>query len=256
MEKTEKHSTEHFRALRLFHYTKDYETLMEIIKNGLRCSLLYEKIPNPVILKDKKVETKRGDKLAYMVKCACMCDTPLSKVRSHVEIYGKYAIGFSSKKLDKTIAMPVIYSNADISGIDNDSERSEFYRSNWGITRRVKMVNGKFVKDGVDLDNVYFMDENEWRFFPVKDASKPSLHWYNNEDELQNMLKDEQKKVKYTKNDYIKFDILDDVEYIILEDKEDYARFLEDIKKDKKYEKRLEDILPKVLFYESLKRDL
>jgi hypothetical protein len=191
-----------------------------------------------------------------MVKCACLCDTPLSKVRSHVDIYGQYAIGFSFRKLDKMIAMPVIYSNVDISGVYDDSRRAEFYRSNWGITRRVKMVNGKFVKGDVTHRNMFFMEENEWRLFPVKDKGETCLHWYNKEEELQNVFRDEKEKVKYTKNDYIKFNLLDDVEYIILANKKDYERFLVDIKKDKRYEKKLEKILPKILFYDSLKRDL
>jgi hypothetical protein len=59
MGKTEKQSTEHSRSLRLFHYTPKYENLMDIINNGLLCSLLYEKIPNPVILKNNKLAKKK-----------------------------------------------------------------------------------------------------------------------------------------------------------------------------------------------------
>ena len=238
---------EGIRSKRLFHYTKDYATLQEIIDKGLRCSLLYEKIPYSEVSKDK---------LAYQVRCACLCDIPLSKVGSHVSTYGRYAIGLKSRSIGEKTAVPVFYSNEEISGLSTKDEQQVFYRTYSDITRRLKKVHGKFQRkrDEKKAPSIDFIRECEWRFFP--DNAKVDILWYRTEKEIFDYTDDIKAKTKYKKSDYIPIDIDKDVEYIILGNHDDYKLLLSYLKQHKKYKSLLEIILPKVLLYDRLRFDL
>lgn len=220
----------------LFHFTNTFDTLLKILENGLRYSLLYEKIPNK--------------KLAYFTYCACLCDIPLSMVGNHVSTYGHYAIGLRRRSDIVQKASPVFY-------VKDDVYKKRFpiklYKENFFITRRLKPIIGKFIKGGKTYPRVRFYDEKEWRIFP--NNSKDSfleIRKYRNENDLQMILQEYQQG--NTIYQFEKFDIINDLEYIILSKEAEAKDFLAFI--NSRYPSGKEEILPKVLYYDRIKSDL
>lgn len=217
----------------LFHFTNSLENLLGILEKGLKYSLLYEKIPT--------------HKMAYFTKCACLCDIPLSLISKHVSTYGKYAIGVRRGSKIAKKAVPVFYVKDSIC---NGGKPIDFYNNNRLITCRLKPLKGKFIKGGMKYSRIRFYDEKEWRIYP--DDNIMYIQKYKNEDELQVMLQEYQSKEE--KSLYEKFDIVNDLEYIILSDENDLGNLLSFLKKHSP--SYIDFILPKVLFYNRIKYDL
>lgn len=222
----------------LFHFTDSYGTLLKILENGLKYSLLYEKIP------DKN--------LAYFTYCACLCDIPLSMVGNHVSTYGRYAIGIKRGSPIAQKASPVFYIKEGVYSKRKTIELCKEYKDNFFITRRLKPILGKFIKGDRTYQRVRFYDEKEWRIFPNdgKDTFL-EIEKYKNENDLQNKLKVYQKNEKNYPP--AKFDIVEDLEYIILSKESEVKDFLAFI--NDKFPSRKEDILPKLLYYNRIKSD-
>lgn len=222
----------------LFHFTNTFDTLLKILENGLRYSLLYEKIPNK--------------NLAYFTYCACLCDIPLSMVGNHVSTYGRYAIGIRRKSPIAQKASPVFYVKEGVYSKKNTMELCKEYKDNFFITRRLKPIMGKFIKGDSIYPRVRFYDEKEWRIFPSNgNDTFLEIEKYKNEIDLQNKLQAYQQNVK--EYSFEKFDIVEDLEYIILSKEnelKDFSAFI-----NAKFPAHKEDILPKLLYYNRIESD-
>lgn len=88
----------------LFHFTRKFDGLKNIIKRGLRYSYSFEEVPNEVIINElfkTKITVpeyyKKNDK-GVVIPMICFCDIPLLRTTDHSSKYGEYVIG-----LDKDI---------------------------------------------------------------------------------------------------------------------------------------------------------
>lgn len=91
----------------LFHFTRDFETLKQILAEGLRFSYCYEPFGEIVAKQGWDIVLKVG---ATIINCKgiaipmiCFCDIPLLRTQKHREKYGNYMIGFNREALIKAV---------------------------------------------------------------------------------------------------------------------------------------------------------
>lgn len=89
-------------AQTLFHYTEK-EHLINILKRGF--SPRYSKEFDEVLGPEEKLTF--GEFL--YIPMVCFCDTPLSLVKRHMDVYGSYGIGLSKKWGTEKGLNPVLY---------------------------------------------------------------------------------------------------------------------------------------------------
>ncbi|HXB13548.1 MAG TPA: abortive infection system antitoxin AbiGi family protein, partial [Bacteroidia bacterium] len=94
----------------LFHFTENRQSLLGILKNGIYIRYSLENYEGLV---------DEGDDKEVVLPMACFCDIPLSQVKRHIKIYGRYAIGLTKKWGMKNKINPVIYTynNSSIANI-------------------------------------------------------------------------------------------------------------------------------------------
>lgn len=82
----------------LFHFTTTKQSLLGILENGLYVRYSLE-----------NYESLISGKAELVLPMTCFCDIPLSQVKRHTSIYGKYAIGLTKSWGMKHGVNPVIY---------------------------------------------------------------------------------------------------------------------------------------------------
>ena len=81
----------------LFHFTRDYDKLINILKTHIKVRLCNEKC------------LFGGKDDRWSIPIACFCDIPLSNILDHTEKYGNYAIGIKKSWAIKKKITPVLY---------------------------------------------------------------------------------------------------------------------------------------------------
>lgn len=152
----------------LFHFTPKLEYLKGILKSNFIPSYNLE---NLVLGNDS---TRIG------IPMVSFCDIPLSSISEHLDKYGQYAIGMSTKWADKKKLNPVLYikNNSTLSKqlwyltreITLNPEADELDSISYlvDILRYIKPFEGQFTfkTKGHKKQNVKFYDEREWRYVP------------------------------------------------------------------------------------------
>ena len=91
----------------LFHFTRDFETLKQILAKGLRFSYCYEPFGEIVAKQGWDIVLKVGTKIinckGIAIPMICFCDIPLLRTQKHREKYGDYMIGFNREALIKAV---------------------------------------------------------------------------------------------------------------------------------------------------------
>lgn len=130
----------------LFHFTASKQNLLGILANGLFARYSLENF-----------ESLIANKAELVFPMACFCDIPLSQVKRHTTIYGKYAIGFTKHWGMKNKINPVIYTypNSTTTDILNDllSQLDKFF----DITEEEKSElknHSTLEKKSFDLDEI------------------------------------------------------------------------------------------------------
>ncbi len=104
----------------LFHFTTTRQNLLGILGNGLYARYSLENFESII-----------SDKAELVFPMACFCDIPLSQVKRHTNIYGKYAIGLTKHWGMENKINPVIYTypNSTTADILNNiiSELDNFF---------------------------------------------------------------------------------------------------------------------------------
>lgn len=172
----------------LFHFTRNQDTLINIIKNGFYIRYSLEDFSSISIEVDEQ-------KVAFPM--VCFCDIPLSQIKYHSKNYGSYAIGMtknwaSSKKISPIFYIPkdslsakllhsisnYIYDSLTDKPIYKDSKDIDERDLNLFIkdltkaigdvgdlTRLVKPYKGKVFRDEKwSNEEVLFYNEREWRY--------------------------------------------------------------------------------------------
>ena len=156
----------------LFHFTKDAESLISILKNGFYprfCLEDFTETGNIV------AETTNLQEMA--IPMVCFCDIPLSKITDQIDFYGSYGIGLTKNWGIQSGLNPLLYITKKsllnshlvqmravfLNPIDGDNK----HFIHWIETvSYIKPVQGKMYKGGAFVEKVFY-DENEWRYVPV-----------------------------------------------------------------------------------------
>ena len=158
----------------LFHFTKTYDNLENILKNEL--------IPRYCL--ENYSDLIAGGLNETAIPMESFCDIPLSQIKNHVKYYGRYAIGLKKEWGINNKICPVIYYTAqqcgsmfplkeiyDITykGFEGSPDKNliEIYISWHKFIKYLKPYRGKLWRDNKYLDEtITFYDEREWRFCP------------------------------------------------------------------------------------------
>lgn len=152
----------------LFHFTREYDTLIKILKSKFYPRLCLEK---------RLWET--GD-FKWAIPMVCFCDIPLSNIAQHTKKYGNYAIGIKKTWAIKQGVTPILYVHENSGFIEQGRDAL-----NWSLelnekegthsTERLAQVMSMFFMmkpyEGKQIINgkkqiVRFYDEREWRYIP------------------------------------------------------------------------------------------
>ncbi len=84
----------------LFHFTKSFDRLKNILINGFKLSYVLEILPK---------KTQKGKSLCYIAPMVCFCDIPLGTVKVHLRRYGNYGLGIHKNFCKRANINPVFY---------------------------------------------------------------------------------------------------------------------------------------------------
>lgn len=160
----------------LFHFTKNIDNLISILKTNFRPSYCSEKI-------------NFANRNRWQVPMVCFCDIPLSQIEEHISWYGKYAIGMTKEWAVKNNVNPVLYINDEV-------ELGNKIKSNYDLlieeNNSVSRDNIRLIIDNLLYKYAYikpykgdaydrtrgediikrFYDEREWRYIPIDREAK------------------------------------------------------------------------------------
>jgi hypothetical protein len=129
----------------LFHFTSTRQSLLGILSNGLFARYSLENFESII-----------SDKAELVFPMTCFCDIPLSQVKRHTSIYGKYAIGFTKNWGMKNKINPVIYTypNSTTADILNEliSELEKFFDID--EKEKTKIKKRRKAKISFDMDKI------------------------------------------------------------------------------------------------------
>ena len=215
----------------LFHFTHSLKSLQSILNNGLRFSLIAEKIPN--------------SRLMYTVPAICFCNIPLSAIKEHLDWYGEYGIGFTPAYCKSIGATPVCYVHGaspflpktNKSNLFQQSRLTPFLKRTAGLQKKYNCHRYKWK---------VFYDEKEWRaidgrcnIWPIDNLAD----MYSKQDDLK-------VNEKYTWSKVPNPSINGDIEYIILKERNEVPNFIQWLVNN-----GLKDLIPKVITVEQIMKD-
>lgn len=197
----------------LFHFTNNLENIKNILTHGFYPHYCQENLS--IFLPDK---LNIQENYEYAIPLISFCDIPLSQIKNHIDIYGKYAIGLSKYWGQREKINPVMYAlpnsfatnalkniiensffpNNVASSIDNilkDNLKSNYLNSSnlYYYINYLKPYEGKLWRNNAYLEQVIrFYDEREWRYVPElsdnlasflskTEFSNPSIRKKNND---------------------------------------------------------------------------
>ena len=155
----------------LFHFTRDFDTLLKILR-----SKFY-----PRLCLEQSVMPQLGLRLA--VPMVCFCDIPLSQISEHISKYGRYAIGIKKDWAIKQGVSPILYVHenslipktivAEIQDLANEVNHNPDGKGSSKMKKYVDAVCMMKPYEGIDDRSgkmVRFYDEREWRYVPPRKA--------------------------------------------------------------------------------------
>ncbi len=228
-------------ASSLFHFTRRFDTLQSIVKNGLRFSYAYETYSHEML---SKIRLTPGSKsmeegqIGVAIPMISFCDIPITRASVHMDKYGEYAIGFDKKTMLEVydlIMNPVLYVSSDklrkslddfcslYSDSKNDMLNSMISLAKKGKSAKSKEIDGlitsfverKFnmgsilglIKPVYDLSTNYcYYDEREWRiFWPSINSKNKGWKWGVSQEEYSKNKNGWNEQLAIEKNNYITF---------------------------------------------------
>jgi Putative abortive phage resistance protein AbiGi, antitoxin len=243
----------------IFHYTRKFETICEIIENGFVPSFCKEQLCTSEHCYD------------FAVPMVSFCDIPLSRAEEHKNKYGKFAIGVKKEWCKKNNINPIYYLNNE-TGISNSLvgvltthskyiktcsskiKKDEIYNHIRTISH-FKNYSGKI--EGISK-KITFYNEKEWRYVPIftDDCGKNCCKLY-----LKNKFG--QIKIDYPKKPHLlecalKTE-LSNITHIVVPTKKSKYELINCLSKNKKLtknENQFYDLLTKILTYQEIVYDI
>ena len=170
----------------LFHFTRDYGTLVKILQSKLF----------PRLCLEEKIVSQLPMKLA--IPMVCFCDIPLSQISNHASKYGHYAIGIRKDWAMQQGVTPVLYvhdnslipqtifteirelSTKITTEKDKSLSKMMRYLDTICMMKPYSVINEQ---TGVE---VRYYDEREWRYVPPRKSDDQFCYLieehYNKED--------------------------------------------------------------------------
>ena len=224
----------------LFHFTKRQNTLLSILRDGIRISYCSENIK---------------DNISLGVPMVSFCDIPLMSCAEHRSKYGLYAIGFAKNAFNNIPngceIGPIGYFSTGQKGlIDNLINLVSSRDQAVGWSKQFQMIR--------DCKHQINYDECEWRILAFKDEEGNSVHWFWNEVDFS--------KWKASRTDKFLDDIIitfsaSDIRYIIVNQEQNIPNVVKRILKLKTISGKFASIEDKellcsrIISFEQLKSD-
>lgn len=252
----------------LFHYTKNKNNLLSILKEGFKFSYCKEKY---------------SEELCIGIPMICFCDIPISNSFELSSKYGQYAIALCKNKL--------IEDYCNLLGPVNYFASFNHVKAAFELLKEAESLRQEFDENGLydlnDFFNIYSYkqysnlaislmkpyysiykgknqinyDECEWRLVlpeNVKLSDNKSCKWFWNETTYDNWRKKQENK--FINELLIKFSV-NDIEYIIVSQKASISNFIKSLIKLKTIcGKELTDndkytLVSKVISLDQIKKD-
>lgn len=108
----------------LFHFTRRYEYLLNILENGFHPRYCFEEFLGGAKRFKEKLK-KFGNPIfkneIVGIPMVCFCDIRLSQINHHIENYGDYGIGLSKEWQNRQLLSQVIYMQSAENGMVSDT---------------------------------------------------------------------------------------------------------------------------------------
>lgn len=238
----------------LFHFTKEENTLISILKNGFYPMTAIE---------DISFMMPNYSQMRVGIPMVCFTDIPIELTEEHQKRYGEFGLGLKKDWGIKKGINPIGYmlkgSNAQIAfnNMQKIAQKNALKLDNGNShgNRTVEMINAvmnyagflKIYNDDETLNSKPYYDEKEWRYLPpFMDVGMPSEGYCNRlmPDDVDK--EDERKKLnnhmikKYT----LKFEI-NDIATIILPKSHDVNKFITNLQ-DSNLSYNIEEYIKKI----------
>lgn len=205
----------------LFHFTNSAENLLNILEK--------EFYPH-YSLEDLRFisYSSRVDSYYHIaIPMVSFCDLPLSKIKTHISVYGNFGIGMKKSWGLKNGICPVIYANENststrllqsgIKGVISRGEVSEITPISKSLGYQVrfyKPYTGNFIRNSNLTKNYNYYDEREWRYVP--DTESLSLPFCMYKNKFENSVERAETNKELATKVKINFNP-NDIKYIIIE---------------------------------------
>lgn len=244
----------------IFHYTSSLEVLKLILREGFKLNYCLEKLQLGV----------GYTTMAHPV--VCFCDIPISQSKKHIAHYGKYGIGLSKEWAFNNRINPIMYVDrrsliADLLhkllklGTKSKNATQTRGRKNNNVlplNSKTAIMKGymKNYNSGIKDSDYRFYDEREWRFIPDKEKDKDFIKCKANisvsQEDYENYKDDLNNRISSYR---LKFGP-DDIEYIIVQTKDELTSIIELIRKHYSCTPEQFDILlTKICTFDSIESD-
>ncbi len=201
-------------ASSLLHFTNSMDALKGILEKGFRFSYCCEKVSATINMNELHPEGANFFRPSPQINThiaipmICFCDIPLTRVKSHSNLYGDFIVG-----VDKDMAItvfgdninPVMYRTSQTIGlalhdlsvikatIDNVDGCYNYKRSLNQLIGNTKPYNGT-----VNGKDYCFYNEREWRILIPFDYSEDTKWYWNLSEEEFAVKKDEFNKILHS----------------------------------------------------------
>lgn len=179
----------------LFHFTRRPETVLSILRDGLKFSYCSEEMPDGLLLG---------------IPMVSFCDIPLLSCREHRSKYGLYAIGFSKNAFSK------LSSGCEIGSVEYFTIKQKALIDNLvSLALRQDKTVGWFKQFEMLRDDKIQInyDECEWRILAFNDKANDPIKWFWNAQDFINWKGT--RADKFLDGETIPFDA-SDIRYIVV----------------------------------------
>ena len=174
----------------LIHFTKRFDSLKSILRNGIRYSYCSEEYPSALAYNIKNIDTKgfqynniysnKSEFKRVLIPMVSFCDIPLTRSHIHTKKYGFYGIGIDrdfARSIYKNL-MPVQYMSSDRFQTAI-SELSIILAKHKDLDKQIidsiKLIIGTTKTYNVkrEKQNILCYEEREWRLIYSDDKETP-----------------------------------------------------------------------------------
>lgn len=157
-----KNQSNKINASSLFHFTRKFNTLQSIVRNGLRFSYAFERFSPNIIANfnypsNPQLALSIYQNTGVAIPMISFCDIPITRTAEHIGKYGQYMIGLDKEFIIDTykeIINPVLYIHSNNLG-DAFNEISNVYSE--AYNKQIEQVLD--YSDKTDI----VKDDEEWR---------------------------------------------------------------------------------------------